>query len=304
MGLTERVAVFPTTFDNFVAPARAYPQIWRLVLGLGLIAGIYFLWMAVMGGLLWLASGLDGLEARLQTIAQGADPVSLLLLLCTFLGMALGAWAAARLLHGRGWRSLFGPPPTVLRDFVLGLGVMVVVGGGLGLLSLPFLPTLSVATPLPTWLAFLPLALMGIALQTGAEELVFRGYLQQQLAARFAAPLVWMGVPSILFGLAHFAPGELGDNAWLVVAATGLFGLIAADLTARTGALGLAWGLHFANNFLAILVVSAMGGLDGLALFELPRGTVQSANLRPILLADMALMVAVWAVCRLLLMRR
>jgi len=298
------IPVLPPAFAAYVAPARAYPQIWRLVLGLALIGGVYFLWMAFLGGLLWLATGLDGLEPQLRSIGRGADPWSLLVLLSTFLGMGVGVWAAARLLHGRGWRSLFGRPPVVLRDFVLGVGVMAVVGGGLGLLFLPVLPPLEPATPPALWLAFLPLALLGIAVQTGAEELVFRGYLQQQLAARFASPLVWMALPSVLFGLAHYAPQDMGANTWLVVATTGLFGLIAADLTARTGALGLAWGLHFANNCLAILLVSAMGGLDGLALFQLPEGAAHAAVLRPLLLADMALMGVVWAACRLWLRRR
>jgi len=296
--------VLPPLFAAYIAPARAYPQIWRLVLGLALIAAVYFAWMALLGGLLWLASGLQGLDLRLQTIGQGADPWSLLLLLSTFIGMALGAWAAARLLHKRGWRSLFGRPAVVLRDFALGVAVMLVVGGGLGLTFLPFLPSLEPGTPLPVWLMFLPLALLGIALQTAAEELVFRGYLQQQLAARFASPLVWMVLPSVLFGMAHYAPTEMGANTWLVVAVTGLFGLIAADLTARTGALGLAWGLHFANNCLAILLISAMGGLDGLALFQLPTGPAHAEVLRPLLLADMVLMGVVWAACRLMLRRR
>ncbi|MCC5970382.1 MAG: CPBP family intramembrane metalloprotease [Pararhodobacter sp.] len=296
--------MLPPPFVAFIAPARAYPQIWRLLLGMTLIAGVYFLWMALLGGLLWLASGLEGLDVRLYTIGRGSDPWSLLLLLTTFIGMAFGAWAAARLLHRRGLRSLVGRPSVVLRDFVLGVVVMLIVGGGLGLMFLPFTPALEPATPLAVWLTFLPLALLGIAVQTGAEEMVFRGYLQQQLAARFTSPLVWMVLPSILFGMAHFAPAEMGESAWLVVAATGVFGLIAADLTARTGALGLAWGLHFANNCLAILLVSAMGGLDGLALFKLPEGAAHAEVLRPLLLADIALMGVVWAACRLWLRRR
>lgn len=300
----ERIIVLPPLFTAYIAPARAYPQIWRLALGLALIAGVYFSWMAFLGGLLWLASGLDGLDLRLRVIGQGGDPWSLLLLLSTFAGMALGVWAAARLLHKRGLRSLFGRPAAVLRDFSLGVGVMLVVGGGLSLVLLPFLPPLEAGVPLRLWLMFLPLALLGIGLQTAAEELVFRGYLQQQLAARFTTPLVWMVLPSVLFGLAHYAPSEMGENTWLVVATTGLFGLIAADLTARTGALGLAWGLHFANNFLAILLISAMGGLDGLALFQLPEGAAHADVMRPLLLADMALMGVVWAACRLWLRRR
>lgn len=291
-------------FDAFVAPARRQPQLWRLALGLVLILGVYLTWMAAIGGLVWLASGLDGLEFRLVSIGEGGDPASVLLLLLTFLGMALGAWAAARFLHGRGLKTLFGPPGRVARDFVLGLGAMLVVGGGLGLLLLPFLPPLESGAPLGVWLALLPLALAGLLIQTGAEEMVFRGYLQQQLAARFVSPMVWMLLPAVLFGLAHHAPADMGDSAWFVVAATGLFGLIAADLTARTGSIGLAWGMHFANNVLAILIVSTLGGLGGLALFRLPAEIADPALLRPLILADMALMLAVWLACRLWLRRR
>ncbi len=286
-----------SAFTAYVAPARAYPQVWRLVLGLGLIIGVYFAWMGGVGLVLWLLAGGNGLGAGFAVIARGAEPWALILLLATFPGMGLGAWVAARLLHGRGWRSLFGPPARLLRDFGLGVGTMVFVGGGAGLLLLPMAPPLEPATELRIWLLFLPLALFGILIQTGAEELVFRGYLQQQLAARFASPLVWLLLPSALFGLAHFAPDEMGGNAWIVVIVTGFFGLIAADLTARTGSLGLAWGLHFANNVLAILLISAMAGLDGLALFRLADDHDAESSLRVLLLADLVLMALIWAAC-------
>ena len=291
-------------FERFIAPARAYPQLWRLVLGLALIAGVYLSWMGLIGGLIWLLRGLDALEGGLMRLADGGDPLSLLVLLCTFAGMALGAWLAARLLHRRGLGSLIGRPAAVLRDFVLGLIVMALIGGGLALVLLPFLPGLEPAIPLRLWLLFLPLALAGILLQTGAEELVFRGYLQQQLAARFASPLIWMGLPALLFGLAHHAPEDMGANTWAVVAATGLFGLIAADLTARTGNLGLAWGVHFANNCVAILLISVMGGLDGLALFTMTEGAVSDGLLQRLILMDMVMLVLVWLACVLWLRRR
>lgn len=284
--------------------ARPTAQLWRIVLGLLVIGTTYFLWMVATGIALWLLMGSAGFEAELARIGAGADPGALVLLLSTFLGGWLGVWLALRLLHRRPLGAALGRAPVVLRDFVVGVAAMVLVGGGLTLAMAPMLPTL-VLTPDPAaWLRFLPLALLGVLIQTGAEEAVFRGYLQQHLAARFASPLVWLGGPTILFGLAHFNPEGAGGNVWLVVAATGLFGLIAGDLTARSGALGLAWGLHFANNVLALLVVSVSGSLDGMALLQLPEGALPDALLRPLLLADMALMVAVWGACRLWLRRR
>ncbi|MCB1405689.1 MAG: CPBP family intramembrane metalloprotease [Rhodobacteraceae bacterium] len=291
-------------YHAYLAPARATNQIWRLVLGVMLITGIYVAWMVGMGAVMWLAAGLAGFERQLARIGGGSDPWSLILLLSTFLGAWAGTAITLRVLHRRRLRSLFGRPPVVLRDFVLGVAMMAAIGGGLGLILAPFMPGLERATPPGVWLSFLPLALLGILIQTGAEELVFRGYIQGQLAARFRSPLVWLTVPTILFGLAHYAPEDSGANVWIVVAATGLFGLVASDLTARTGSLGLAWGLHFANNVLAILVISVTGGLDGLALLHLPAAAASDAVLRPLLLSDMALMALVWLGCRLWLRRR
>ena len=134
-------------------------------------------------------------------------------------------------------------------------------------------------------------------LQTGAEELLFRGYLQSQLAARFSAKWVWLFVPSLLFGLLHYMPAETAGPGLLYVASTTLFGIIAADLTARTGSIGAAWGLHFANNCLAILVVVYLGAASGLGLYS--AGTIEDAlTLSPLLLLDVGVLVLLWMVIR------
>ncbi|WP_127107265.1 CPBP family intramembrane glutamic endopeptidase [Pararhodobacter zhoushanensis] len=296
--------MIPPSYEPLVAPARPRRQLWRTVLGLAIAIAIYVLWMVAMGAVLWAWQGGDVFSVQLGQISTGSDPWSLILLLSTFLGGWVGLCVTMHLLHRRRLRSLLGRAPLVLRDFVTGVVAMAVIGGGMTLAIAPWLPPLALTPDLGVWLTFLPLALLGILIQTGAEELVFRGYVQSQLAARFAQPLVYLIVPSLLFGMAHFNAEELGGLAWVVVASTALFGLIASDLTQRTGALGLAWGLHFANNVLAILVISVMGGLDGLALLHLPEGAAGEELLRPLLYSDMILMVAVWAACRLWVRRR
>lgn len=291
-------------YRTFLAPLRPTSQIWRLVLGLLLIFAVYFGWMLAMGLAFWALSGGHGFARGLTRLDQAHDPQSVILLMATFAGGWLGVWLTLRWLHRLPLRSLLGRAPVVLRDFALGATMMAAIGGGAALLALPFLPPVQAATPFSTWAAFLPLALLGLLLQTGAEELVFRGYVQGVLAARGLPTLVWMGVPSILFGMAHFTPQAMGANVWIVVASTALFGLAASDLTARSGALGLAWGLHFANNLLAIVILSATGALDGLALWRLPAQFATAETLRPLLLSDIAITAAVWLGCRLWLRRR
>ena len=120
----------------------------------------------------------------------------------------------------------------------------------------------------------------------------------QQLGARFASPVIWAGLPALLFGMGHFNPAGAADNAWLVVGATFLFGLVAADLTARSGALGGAIGFHFANNVFALLLVATDGTITGLALYATPYSITDIETVRPLILIDGLVMVAAWLACR------
>jgi len=112
-------------------------------------------------------------------------------------------------------------------------------------------------------LIFLPLAAILVFLQTGAEELFFRGYLLQQLAARFQNPLIWFALPPIAFGLLHYEPTVYGGISWGVVIGICLTGLAWADLTRITGNIGAAWGWHFMNNFLLFNFLSLQDDMNG-----------------------------------------
>ena len=290
-------------FDRFVAPARRAPQLWRLILAILAAAGIYagVLFGLYVGALAVLGGGVDLDGADVAAAGLGATPGTALVQLCLVALVAPCAALAARTLQRRPPASLAGGPLTApfVGAAVIGLGI-----AALSMLALPLgVPLVANVAP-GAFMALLPLALLALALQTGAEEVVFRGWLQTQLAARFASPWVWMGVPSILFGLAHFDPIGAGDNAWWLVAATGLFGLLAADLTRVTGSIGAAWGFHFANNVVAILVVSLDGPLSGLALWRLPLAATDTETLRPLIAQDMLLTIIAWASVRLWLARR
>lgn len=286
----------------FVAPARVRPEVWRLIVGLVLTALLYALATAAVFGLVLAWSGMDGAQGWLEELSGSAGPTGTLLLLATFVGMAAGPMLAARYLHRRPVLSLFGPLPDLFRHFFVTLLICAAVFAVTALIPAPNLTPLP-NTELSLWLSFLPLALVGVLIQTGAEEILFRGYLQQQLAARFASPLIWMVLPSVLFAALHYQPGIMGDNTWLMMAAVLVFALLAADLTAVTGNIGAAWAMHFVNNALAILVVATDGPLSGLALYVAPISPA-AAEIRPLFYLDIATTVALWAVIRLVLRRQ
>ncbi|MBT8454592.1 MAG: CPBP family intramembrane metalloprotease [Alphaproteobacteria bacterium] len=288
-------------FEAFIAPARARPQIWRLIVGLIVALLIYALTVFGLFFLYWMyfvedEAGLDWAE----NIVDASDPNSLLLLLSTFIGMALGPFVAVWLLHKRGPGTLFGRGAKTLRDFTIAVATVgTILGVSVFIWSFRYdaLPGLGFST----WATLLPLALLLVLIQTGAEEILFRGYLQQQLGARFASPLVWLILPAFLFGIVHYDPASAGDSAWIVVGSAAFFGLIAGDLTARTGSIGAAWGFHFANNVMALLFISTQGTLTGLALYLTPYEVSDAAKLGGLIIYDLAFMVGAWLLLRRIL---
>ncbi|WP_162630815.1 MULTISPECIES: CPBP family intramembrane glutamic endopeptidase [Meridianimarinicoccus] len=252
-----------------MAPARTRPALWRLVPGLLIVVAAQALAFGLLVGGIWALAGPEAAGTWLAKLAVASTPATMLTVLALFAPPLLGVVVAARLLHRRGLRSLLGP--RVLPDAARGAGVTLAV----------FAPLLALAwgldatqpnLPLGIWAALLPLTVLGVAVQTLTEEILFRGYVLQQLAARFRSPLVWAVLPAALFGLLHLDPSGMGAAAWPMAAVAMLFGLVAADLTARSGGLGLAWGMHLANNLVGLSVMATQGGLTGLAL----RVTTQS----------------------------
>lgn len=290
---------FRPAFEKFVAPARERNEVWRLLLGLCLISITFIAWvMGLVFAYGYLvnsgnpAAGADGL-------IEAKTPQDVLLVFTTFIGMALGPILIVRFLHKRPIRSLFGA--NCAHDFLFATAITsVIYGAGVVLWFLVYdgVPNLA----LSTWLLFLPLATLGLLIQTVAEELIFRGYLQQQLAARFGSFIVWLILPSLLFGAAHYDPETAGENVWLIVLTTTVFGLVAADLTARTGSIGTAWGLHFANNFFAVLFISIDGTIPGLALYITPYNA-EDPILRTLIWLDIGALILTWAVLRRLMSR-
>ena len=287
--------------ETFVAPARRTNDIWRLFAGGAVIVAIYLGLLYLFG--VWLVQSYGQLiaGALFQRIARGDTPGAMLLLLWTFAGLAAGPLVAVRIVHGRSARTLFGPSARrAIADFRTVALPLVVFHAALLPLSLggdDIRPGLTFGA----FLGYLPFALPALLIQTGAEELVFRGYLQQQIAARFDHPAIWMGLPSALFAWGHYLPADYGANAWVIALWAGVFGLFAADLTARTGSLGAALGFHFANNVSALLLVGVEHQLDGLALWSQAIDLSDLAAAGPALAVDFAVMVISWLLARLAL---
>lgn len=284
----------------FAALAASRAELWRTLAGVVMIVVLTATGYRLLGQYLDWRYGTLIAGAIVWNMLEGASAGGMLLLLFSFLFPAMAVLATTRFLHDRPAGTLFGPTPwQAARDAVR----VALPALGLAIVVLPVaLTDDSVSANLSPWrfLAFLPLAVPAIAVQVCAEELVFRGYLQQQLAARFRSPLAWMVLPSALFAAGHNDPDTFGANAPLIAAWSGLFGVLAADLTARTGNPGAAIGLHFATNAVALLLLGLAGSLDGLALW-VHAVDADGGGLLPLLVVDALSVIASWLVARLVL---
>ena len=282
-------------FQEFYAPAIDTKAPWRLIVGLIILAVVYMLVFFLFGIASILAIGNEVIASIADAVTRGTAPKDVILLLSTFSIALLGLVLAVKLMHKRGLKSLLGPRMSeVIRNFEIALIIVFF----LTLLSTPLYAFIDLPVrnlEFFTWLKWMTLGVPFILLQVATEELIFRGYIQQQLAARFDSRLIWYVLPSVLFGLLHYDPETMGSNVWLVVFAAMMFGLIAADVTARTGNLGAAIGLHFANNLYAIAIVSIDGGLSGLGLYKTAYNVADEGAMRSVLTLGLVFIVLLYA---------
>ncbi len=289
--------------ETLIAPARETAQIWRLIMGLVIAAGVYLLCNQTFFQTLFTWQGQNA-RSFAEALDRGDTPLAMFLLLFSFGFMIVGVAVALRVVHKRGFGATLGDMRLCLSQLRDVLVVLAVINAVIWILppwdmGAPLVSNLS----LGVWLVLLPVSLLSVLIQVSAEEVLFRGYLQQQLAARFRAPLVWMLIPSVLFGLGHYMPQEAGSNAQAIAVWATIFGLLMADLTARAGTLGPAIAVHFVNNVTAILIVSMPDTLSGLALYHSPFSLGDTEAVEAWLPVDFAFMVVSWLAARLAIRR-
>lgn len=289
--------------EMLVAPARPSAALWRLVIGILMVTALYLGATQGFFSLVYTLAG-EGAAGLYKDLSAGTTPLAMLLLLFSFVFLMVAVAVTVRLIHRRHFRSLLGPLPLLWTDFRRVSVVMVIL-----LAVIAVLPPWDMGGPLVSnmaigfWALLLPLSLAAVLVQVSAEEIVFRGYIQQQLAARFRSPLVWMILPSALFALGHYLPQAAGENALTIALWAGLFGVLMADLTARSGSLGPAVAVHLWNNAVAMLVVGLPDNLGGLALFHAPFTMQDTAAMAAWLPVDFAMMIVSWLAARLAIRR-
>jgi uncharacterized protein len=109
---------------------------------------------------------------------------------------------------------------------------------------------------------FLAACIAAIAVQSFGEELFFRSFLFYAWGAVWPRPLAVAIGTSAFFAAVHAWNPDIAIDPIPGLASIFLFALFAQWLVMRTGSLDAAWGLHFANNLVAFLIIQGRPGYD------------------------------------------
>lgn len=304
---------WPPAFGRFVGRAgEGRNSLPRILFGSLLAVAVWFSGtLALIAGAAY-ATTLGILPG--WTGSFGADALSglresrfgMVVAILTLAAIWPGVWLAMRLLHRRRLNTLYGADGRLdWAAFGRAALVTLAVAAVVSLVNLAYEPSVERSSlPLSTWLALVPAMAVILLLQTSAEEIMFRGYLLQSLAHRFPSPWVWAMAPTLVFALAHMAPGARPWMGVLIVFAIALFALAAVALVWATGNLGAAMGMHFANNLVALLFLANGTDATALSLFVMPPIEDQGWTVGDALAAGLQQIALVGAVLGLLLSRR
>jgi membrane protease YdiL (CAAX protease family) len=101
------------------------------------------------------------------------------------------------------------------------------------------------------------ISLVMLPLQTTSEELLFRGYLAQGVAAWTRRRWMAIVVPAVVFGLMHCVNPEVkAFGFWEMMANYILLGLVFGLVAVMDDGIELAIGMHAVNNILACLTAT------------------------------------------------
>jgi len=107
---------------------------------------------------------------------------------------------------------------------------------------------------------FIPLffiSILIIPLQSGYEEVLFRGYLTQGVAVLTRNRIVAILIPALIFALLHTPNPEVGEfGFWMAMPSYLFIGLLLGIIVVLDDGIELAIGIHIANNLSASLLVT------------------------------------------------
>lgn len=281
--------------------ARVRPRYnWGLTLVTGIVAValyvVLMLMILVPVGVTWMLTDPIAAQNFDQVLSTTAffdldQPLLLAVLVVPLILMIPALFLATRMVQGRGVGFLSSVAGR-LRWGWLGQTLLLAVG----VYAVYFGITLAISAINGDTIKFdashsgIPLMLLLVIalvpLQAAAEEYVFRGYLMQLIGGWLKHPAFAILLPAPIFVLGH------GYDIWAGLS-TGVFAVVAAWMSWRTGGLEAAISMHIVNNVL-IFALGSFSLVNANASTGTPIDLLGSA----VMMVAFALIVDRWARAR------
>ena len=255
------------------------PSLWRWILGTFIIL---ISWLFIGGIFTVLSASLFDLDLGALTgtdkasleIVRGYEPwQAASAVLVSFIPLLVAPLLLHRFLLKRPFRELFTRSDrNFAREVGIGAAVMTLLLMGTGI------PDMILNGDAYTWtfdaakfLPYLLIAFTLIPIQTTAEEVFYRGWIQQRLENGRRSIWLVSVLGGALFALPHLGNPEVSGNVLLPILGYGSTGFMLTWVTMRDKSMGLAVGAHAANNILAgLLISSSDSALPSVSLWTTP----------------------------------
>lgn len=239
-------------FFPLLQPVRQSDRSIARTFGCAGLALVLIVGVAVAAGIVAVLAGISVIEPD-----PDARPEQLLLLIGVATG-ALGAAVliAARVAYGRPFASFLWPSGFRLDRLLTGVVVAVpaMIAGALAAAAVSALqgspPSLADLPDPPSLdLAYVLAAAGALGLAAAAEEVIFRGVIQQVLVAWVRVVGVALVLQAIAFSAVHADPDPAAFAVRLIM------GLTWGWAALRLGGIEFSTGLHLVNNLVLVMLV-------------------------------------------------
>ncbi len=212
---------------------------------------------------------IDGTElTELLQRAMGLSPITYGVFLLTFPAGCLGLYLVQKFVHRRSLTALHTAWQNInWRRIVEGFLITVVVLGGLMLIGSTLgLVDIRLTFNAKAFWGFAIVSLLLIPLQSGTEEIVFRGYFNQALMHFIKNKWVVFTITSLAFMALHLSNPEALDGAAtgtlpIVMSGYFFFGFAMCLVVWIDDGLESAIGIHAGNNCFAAILVNYEGSV-------------------------------------------
>lgn len=197
--------------------------------------------------------------------------LSLILLMIPFLLGLIALILMVKPMHKRTWREVANGTNTIRWSrFFTGAAVWIILYSVyLAVMVYADRDNFQISYNPSSFLTLIAISFLLIPFQTTFEELMFRGYISQGIAAWTRSRWMVLIVPAFFFGLMHAFNPEIKEfGFWIAMPQYWYFGLFFGFLTIVDDGIEMAMGVHAANNiFLSVMVTHKASALQTPAFF-------------------------------------